>query len=82
MGVHTTQFAIRNPQIGLFGPLLRLAAVEFNRLDLGRKWPLIRVAGVCGETRQAVAEASLRVTTGSTSDYSVWERCAVRISPT
>ncbi len=59
VGVHTTQFAIREPKVGLFEPLLSLAQEEFNRLDGGRKEPLVRIAGICGPTRQAVAEAEL-----------------------
>src|SRR5215831_16165377 len=31
VGVHTTQFAIREPQIGLFEPVLGLAAEEMDR---------------------------------------------------
>lgn len=57
VGVHTTQFAIRDPQIGLFRPLLELAKEEFDRLDSTRSEPLVRIAGVCGDTRQAVSEA-------------------------
>ena len=57
VGVHTTQFAIREPKIGLFRPLLALAAEEFDRLDAARVEPLIRVSGVCGRTEQAVGEA-------------------------
>ncbi len=57
--VHTTQFGIRDPRVGLFEPLLALAAEEFDRLDLGRKEPLYRILGVCGPTRQAVREASI-----------------------
>lgn len=57
VGVHTTQFAIRDPKIGLFRPLLALAAEEFDRLDSARSEPLVRVAGACGRTAQAVAEA-------------------------
>jgi len=55
VGVHTTQFAIRDPAVGLFRPVLELAAEEMQRA--GR--PLVRIAGVCGETRPAVAEATL-----------------------
>ena len=36
VGVHTTQFAIRQPKIGLFEPVLRLAAEEMDRADVGR----------------------------------------------
>lgn len=59
VGVHTTQFAIRNPQIGLFRPLLELAREEFDRADAMRREPLVRIAGICGDTRQAVSEAEL-----------------------
>jgi dihydrodipicolinate synthase/N-acetylneuraminate lyase len=59
VGVHTTQFAIRDPKIGLLRPLLALAADEFQRAEAGRVEPLVRIAGVCGRTEQAVAEATL-----------------------
>ena len=59
VGVHTTQFAIRDPKHGLFEPVLTLAAEEMNRADESRPQPLIRVAGVCGNTTQAVGEAGL-----------------------
>jgi dihydrodipicolinate synthase/N-acetylneuraminate lyase len=59
VGVHTTQFAIRDPKIGLFDPVLRLAKEEMDRADIGRAEPLLRIAGVCGKTPQAVAEARL-----------------------
>lgn len=61
VGVHTTQFAIRHPQVGLFKPVLELAAEEMDRGDAGRSAdePLVRIGGICGDTRQAVAEAEL-----------------------
>jgi len=59
VGVHTTQFAIREPRIGLFAPVLKLAAEEMDRADRHRPEPLIRIGGVCGETSQAVREAAL-----------------------
>jgi dihydrodipicolinate synthase/N-acetylneuraminate lyase len=59
VGVHTTQFAIRQPAVGLFEPALALVAEELDRLDAGRAEPLVRVAGVCGPTTQAIAEAEL-----------------------
>ena len=64
VGVHTTQFTIRDPQIGLFEPLLRLIAEELDRLDVGRAAPVVRIAGVCGPTRQAQAEAAMVRETG------------------
>jgi dihydrodipicolinate synthase/N-acetylneuraminate lyase len=55
VGVHTTQFAIR--EVGLLEPVLRLAldAVRAHRDRTGAR--LVTVAGVCGPTPQAVAEA-------------------------
>ena len=55
VGVHTTQFAIRDPKHGLLEPVLALAAEEMNRSP--RR--LVRIGGVCGPTPQAVAEAGL-----------------------
>jgi len=59
VGVHTTQFAIRDPKVGLMDPVLRLAlnAVRAHRERTGAR--LVTVAGVCGPTPQAVAEAEL-----------------------
>jgi dihydrodipicolinate synthase/N-acetylneuraminate lyase len=53
VGVHTTQFAIR--QEGLLQPVLALAAEVMDQAPR----PLVRVAGICGATAQAVAEAGL-----------------------
>src|SRR5262249_34961624 len=51
VGVHTTQFAIRN--VGLYRPVLEIAAEEARDTDL------IKVAGVVGRTPQAVREAEI-----------------------
>ena len=60
VGVHTTQFAIR--EAGLFEEVLALAAETtraWKRLpDAGNATPLL-VAGACGPTTQALAEARL-----------------------
>jgi hypothetical protein len=64
VGVHTTQFAIRESRIGLFAPVLKLAAEEMDRADRGRAEPLIRIGGICGATPQAVAEAELLASLG------------------
>ena len=58
VAVHTTQFAIRDPQVGLLRPVLELAAEEMTRADAGRTHPLIRIGGVCGLTPQATREAA------------------------
>ncbi|HZI28803.1 MAG TPA: dihydrodipicolinate synthase family protein [Gemmatimonadaceae bacterium] len=57
VGVHTTQFAIREPRHGLLQPVLALAA------DTARAWRgdngVALIAGVVGRTPQALAEAEL-----------------------
>ena len=57
VGVHTTQFAIHYPEVGLLRPVLALAAEEMNRADADRDVPLIRIAGICGHTHQSICEA-------------------------
>lgn len=57
VAVHTTQFEIRRPEIGLFEPVLALAAEEFDAFERRTGKTLVRVAGVCGKSPQACAEA-------------------------
>ncbi len=58
VGVHTTQFGIRDPKVGLLAPVLELAAT--TAAGEGPKGQaLIRIAGVCGATSQALREARL-----------------------
>jgi hypothetical protein len=59
IGVHTTQFAIRDPKTALFEPLLKLAAEELTSLDSERRQKIVRVGGICGKTSQAIREAEL-----------------------
>jgi dihydrodipicolinate synthase/N-acetylneuraminate lyase len=56
-GVHTTQFAIREPKINLFKPVLQIVAEEFARAQM-RGTNQVRVGGICGATPQAISEAS------------------------
>jgi dihydrodipicolinate synthase/N-acetylneuraminate lyase len=58
VGVHTTQFEIRRPEFDLFRSVLELAAEEAR----GRE--VIKIAGVCGGRKQAVAEAELAESLG------------------
>ncbi|HNR43444.1 MAG TPA: dihydrodipicolinate synthase family protein [Bacteroidales bacterium] len=58
VAVHTTQFAIRSPEVNLFLPLLELAREEFDRFLQSNEKPIIRIAGAIGKTRQAIREAS------------------------
>ncbi|UQZ85075.1 hypothetical protein SK3146_04358 [Paenibacillus konkukensis] len=57
VGVHSTQFEIRLPEIGLFETVLRLASEEVDRRKPDR--PFLKVAGICGPTEQAEAEAHI-----------------------
>src|SRR2546430_7531354 len=61
VGVHTTQFEIRNPEIGLFEPVLELAAEEMSLADEKRppSSKLIRIGGACGRAQHAVQEATV-----------------------
>ena len=85
VGVHTTQFAIRDPGVRLLQPVLelairtarglstrpngggRLGQAPSTRLNgsarLGQERPVM-IAGVCGPTTQAIAEAELAVSLG------------------
>lgn len=58
VGVHTTQFEIRDPKVGLFRPVLELAMEEMRGKEV------IAVAGICGQTRQAVSEAEFAASLG------------------
>jgi dihydrodipicolinate synthetase family protein len=77
VGVHTTQFEIRKPQVNLLETVLRLATEEIEKAQL--TYPFIRVAGVVGPTPNALKEAALAVkygynfglvSLGGLSDYS------------
>src|SRR5690606_34233102 len=62
VGVHTTQFEIRQPGIDLYEPVLRLASEEIRAAELQR--PFIQVAGICGPTDQACREAEVALKHG------------------
>ncbi|MFD1037558.1 dihydrodipicolinate synthase family protein [Virgibacillus byunsanensis] len=57
VGVHTTQFEIRDKEFQLFEKVLQLATEEVNKRNLDR--PFIKIAGICGSTDQAVREAQI-----------------------
>jgi len=87
VGVHTTQFAIREPRHGLFEPVLRLAADTAAACDVQSGRQTVLIAGVCGVTAQATAEAAQVRAAGyhaallslaATRDWSedaVWNHC-------
>jgi dihydrodipicolinate synthase/N-acetylneuraminate lyase len=62
VGVHTTQFEIRKPEVNLLEPVLRLAAEQIDESNPDR--PFLKVAGIVGTTTQALREAELAVKYG------------------
>ena len=59
VAVHSTQFEIRNPEIGLLKPVLELASEEVDSFSQKNGIPIAKIAGVIGSTEQALAEARL-----------------------
>ncbi|HVV45301.1 MAG TPA: dihydrodipicolinate synthase family protein [Bryobacteraceae bacterium] len=51
VGVHTTQFAIHDPKVGLLRPVLEIGREEAR--------DAVTIAGICGGREQAVREAEL-----------------------
>lgn len=57
VGVHSTQFAIRDPAVNLYERVLQLAADEIRQA--GQTDRFLKVAGICGDTAQAIKEAEI-----------------------
>jgi len=57
--VHTTQFEIRQPEVGLFEPVLKIVSEEIDKYEKKTGKVIVKVAGACGPVEQAVAEAKL-----------------------
>ncbi|MCE9589907.1 MAG: dihydrodipicolinate synthase family protein [Planctomycetes bacterium] len=64
VAVHSTQFEIRLPQHGLLRPVLSLAIEELKRHEQKSGKTLVKVGGVVGQTKQAVAEAQQLIELG------------------
>ncbi len=64
VAVHTTQFEIREPEVGLFEPVLRIAVEEMEAFENRTGKTIVRIAGVCGPIEQAVAEAKIALNLG------------------
>ncbi|THE13605.1 dihydrodipicolinate synthase family protein [Bacillus timonensis] len=56
VGVHTTQFEIRDPEINLYQQVLSLAIEETKNANIPAGF--IKIAGICGPTEQAISEAT------------------------
>ncbi|GAB5407022.1 MAG: dihydrodipicolinate synthase family protein [Aureliella sp.] len=61
VGVHSTQFAIRDPSVALLEPVLSLASEVIDQYAGSQGRELFKVAGVCGKTKQAIQEAEYAV---------------------
>jgi hypothetical protein len=84
VGVHTTQFAIHQPQVGLLQPVWEIAAQVAHVRDTDR---VVLIAGLCGDTRQATGEAEIARSMGyeagllslaamhDASEEALWEHC-------
>lgn len=62
VGVHSTQFAIRDKDVNLFEPVLRIAMEEMTTEEAPQ--PFIKIAGICGPTEQALNESRLATNLG------------------
>lgn len=79
VGVHTTQFAIRDPRVGLFAPVLRLAVETARECEQRTGKRMIKVAGICGDIEQAVSEATYAQELGY--DLGLLSLSALRLAP-
>jgi len=64
VGVHSTQFEIRNKEIGLFEPVLSETSRFIDEWCNRTNRKILKVAGVCGKTEQALYEADFAVKNG------------------
>ena len=59
VGIHTTQFEIRDPEHDLFETVLSVVMDEIKKFEKTTGKTIIKVGGACGKTSQAVKEAAL-----------------------
>ncbi len=64
VGVHTTQFKIHGEDIGLYRPVLELAAETVAEYEKKHEASIVKIAGVVGRTGRAVREAQCAVELG------------------
>ena len=63
-GVHTTQFEIRDPKHGLFEPVLSAVSDSVDEWSARTGKAVLKIGGLCGQTRQALGEAAFLVSAG------------------
>ncbi|MGI6355961.1 MAG: dihydrodipicolinate synthase family protein [Lentisphaeria bacterium] len=64
VGVHSTQFEIRDPKIGLFEPVLSIVSAAIDKWSVQVNRPIFKIAGICGRTDQALREADFAIQRG------------------
>jgi len=64
VGVHSTQFEIRDPAYGLFETVLRFCSEAIDQWCDQNSRPVLKIAGICGKTEQALQEARFAVKAG------------------
>ncbi len=64
VGVHTTQFEIRDPKHGLFETVLKYCSETIDHWCNKTGQPILKIAGICGKTQQAMQEATFGAQTG------------------
>jgi dihydrodipicolinate synthase/N-acetylneuraminate lyase len=64
VGVHTTQFEIRDPKLALYEPVLTLAAETIEQMVASSGRTIVKIAGIAGLTSQAVKEAQFAADRG------------------
>lgn len=64
VGVHSTQFEIREPEHALLEPVLKLASQTIDEELKNKPRAFVKVAGVCGNTSQAIYEAEMALKHG------------------
>jgi len=53
IAVHTTQFEIRDPEIGLLEPVLDFVSRTIDEWEQAGGRSILKISGICGDTRQA-----------------------------
>ena len=64
VGVHSTQFEIRKPEIGLFEPVLKQTSEFIDEWCNKTNRKILKVGGICGRTEQALYEADFEAENG------------------
>ena len=64
IGVHSTQFAIRDPKIAMFEEVLSKTNEFINQWCDKRGTSVLKVGGICGKTEQALKEAEFERSLG------------------